>query len=77
MSTCTVIHITSRNSKKKSIAIKYAELTHTSKNRAIQDFSIIARIIDPALAKLMNLSEPELEFLEEKRQALAEELVGK
>ena len=66
-----------RNSRRKSIAIKYAELTHTGKNRAISDFSIIARIITPTLAKAMNLSEPELEFLEEKQQALAQELVGK
>ena len=63
-----------RNSRKKSIAIKYAELTHTGKNRAIQDFSIIARIITDDLAKAMNLSEQELEFLQEKRQALAEEI---
>jgi hypothetical protein len=66
-----------RNSRKKSIAIKYAELTHTGKNRAMRDFNIIARIINPESIKAMNLSEQELEYLQEKKQALANELVIK
>ncbi len=66
-----------RNAKKKSIAIKYAELTHTSKRRAVNDFNIIARIIDNNTIKRMNLSEPEIEFLQEKQQELKESLVVK
>jgi len=59
-----------RNAKKKAIAMKYAELTHTNKNRAMRDFNLIALMIDDNAIRLMQLEEPEIEFLKEKQQEL-------
>jgi replication factor C large subunit len=59
-----------RNAKKKAIAVKYAELTHTSKNRAMRDFNLIALMIDDEAIKIMQLEEPEIDFLKEKQQEL-------
>ncbi|MDP1729241.1 MAG: hypothetical protein Q8L27_03505, partial [archaeon] len=59
-----------RTAKKKSIAGKLAELTHTSKKRAIRDFNILAIITDDNTKKQLNLSEDELEYLTEKRQEI-------
>lgn len=53
---------------KKSIAAKLAELTHTSKKRALRDFSILTIITDDQTLKEMNLSETELEYFQEKKQ---------
>jgi replication factor C large subunit len=65
-----------RNAQKKSIAAKLAELTHTSKNRAIRDFSILAIITDEHSMKDMNLSEQEIEYLLEKKQELKSQLLA-
>jgi len=59
-----------KNARKKSIAIKYAELTHISKKKAMRDFFMIALILDDNLAKKMDLSDAEKEFLTEYRGAL-------
>lgn len=51
--------------KKKTISQKYARFVHCSTNRAMQDFQIIKKIISskPEIAKNLNLSEEELEFV--------------
>lgn len=59
-----------KNAKKKSIAAKYAEYTHTSKKRALKDFFMIAMILDDDAARKLNLSDQEKEFLLEYRGAL-------
>jgi len=58
------------NAKKKTIAEKYAEYTHTSKKRAMKDFFLISLIINDASAKKLDLSEQEKDFLDEKRNSL-------
>lgn len=53
-----------RNDKKKSIAEKYAAYTHTSRKRAMKDFSIIKQIIkNEKIQKELKLKEEEIEFL--------------
>lgn len=51
--------------KKKTISQKYARYVHCSTRRAMQDFQIIKKIISskPEIAKNLNLSEDELEFI--------------
>ena len=58
------------NVKKKTIAEKFAEYTHTSRKRAMKDFFLIALILNNEAAKKMDLSEQEKDFLEEKRNSL-------
>lgn len=62
--------INQKNAKKKSISGKLAELTHTSKKRALHDFNILTLIADDNTKKQMNLSEEEIEYLAEKRQEI-------
>ncbi len=62
--------INQKNARKKSIAGKLAEYTHTSKKRAIKDFNILTIITDDIAKKHMNLSEEELEYIQEKRQEI-------
>jgi replication factor C large subunit len=69
--------INQREAKKKTIASKFAELTHTSKHRALRDFSSITLITDSAAAREMNLSDEEQAYLIEKKQLLLEELSKK
>jgi len=59
-----------RNAKKKAIAMKYAELTHTSKKRAMKDFNLIAVMIDDEAIRVMQLEEPEIDFLKDKQQEI-------
>jgi replication factor C large subunit len=58
------------NAKKKTIAEKYAEYTHTSKKRAMKDFFLISLILNDESAKKLDLSEQEKEFLEERKNSL-------
>ena len=62
--------INQKNAKKKSIAGKFAELTHTSKKRAQKDFALITLITDENISKHMDLSEEESEYLNEKKSEL-------
>lgn len=54
-----------RTAKKKSIAIKYAELSHIGQKRAMKEFPIIKQIINsnPQISKELKLDEEELEYL--------------
>lgn len=63
-----------RNLKKTSIAGKFAELTHTSKKRAMKDFTMISLVIDDNAMKSMNLSEDELAFLAERKSEILEKI---
>jgi replication factor C large subunit len=65
-----------RNAKKKTIAAKIAELTHTSKRTAIKDFNILATFIDDKTIAEMNLSEQEIEYFYEKKQELKNQLLA-
>jgi len=58
------------NSKKKTIAEKYAEYTHTSRKRAMKDFFLISLILNNESAKKLDLSEQEKDFLEERKNSL-------
>lgn len=66
--------INQREAKKKSIASKFAELTHTSKHRAMRDFPLISLITTSEAAREMDLSDEEQTYLIEKKQTLMEEL---
>jgi len=66
-----------RNAKKKAIAGKFAELTHTSKNRAIRDFSILTLITTEKEMKEMQLDEEQVTYMQEKKQELLSELKAK
>jgi replication factor C large subunit len=66
-----------RNAKKKSIAGKLAELTHTSTKRALRDFSILALITDNKTISSLNLSDQEQEYLIEKKQEEMDEIKTK
>lgn len=56
--------INQKTQQKKSIAEKYAKLTHTGKKRALKDFNIIKYIIkNPDITQKLNLTEQEIEFL--------------
>ncbi len=59
-----------RNAKKKTIAEKYAQYTHTSKKKALQNFFAIALILDEFLARKLDLSDQEKEFLMDYRATL-------
>jgi len=59
-----------RNAKKKAISAKLAELTHTSKNRAVRDFNILALITSESEMKEMQLDEEQIQYLQEKKQEL-------
>ena len=59
--------INQRDAKKKSIAGKFAELTHTGKKRAQNDFLLATLIMDDNIIKQMDLSEDEIEYLQEKK----------
>lgn len=63
-----------RNLRKKTIAAKLAELTHTSKRRALNDFNILTLITDESTIKEMNLGEQEIEYFKEKKQELLNNL---
>jgi len=58
------------NAKKKTIAEKYAEYTHTSRKRAMKDFFLISLILGKEAAKKLDLSEQEKDFLDERRNSL-------
>jgi len=62
--------INQKNAKKKTIAGKFAELTHTSKKRALKDFQLITLIANDIATKQMDLSEEEEEYLREKKLEL-------
>ena len=59
--------INQQNTRKKSISGKLAELIHTGKKRAMNEFNTLALLIDEDTMKTMNLSEEELEYLKEKK----------
>jgi len=65
-----------RNAKKKTIASKIAELTHTSKKTAIKDFNILINFIDDGTVSEMGLSEQELEYFYEKKQEVKNQLLS-
>ncbi len=54
-----------RTAKKKSIAIKYAQIVHVGQKRAMHEFPIIKQIIksNPQIAKELKLTEEEMEYL--------------
>lgn len=52
-----------KNLKKKSISSKYAEITHTSKKRALRDFMFISLILDEESISKLDLDEKEREYL--------------
>jgi len=58
------------NARKKTIAEKYAEYTHTSRKRAMKDFFLISLILDKESAKKLDLSEQEKDFLYERKNSL-------
>ncbi len=58
------------NAQKVSIAGKFAELTHTSKKRAMKDFAILSLIIDTNTIKTLNLGESEVDYLAEKKSEI-------
>jgi len=58
------------NARKKTIAEKYAEYTHTSRKRAMKDFFLISLILNNESAKKLDLSEQEKDFLEERKNSL-------
>jgi len=62
--------INQKNLQKKSIAGKFAELTHTSKKRAMRDFSIVSLLIDSKSFKDLDITEQEQEYLAEKKQEI-------
>jgi hypothetical protein len=62
--------INQANQRKKSIAGKFAELTHTSKKRAQKDFPFITLIANDDMTRSMSLSEEESEYLNEKKAEL-------
>jgi replication factor C large subunit len=62
--------INQKNISKKSIAGKFAELTHTSKKRAIRDFDMISLIADDSALRNLQLSEAEVEYFQEKKAEL-------
>jgi replication factor C large subunit len=66
--------INQKNSQKKSVAGKFAELTHTSKKRALLDFNIISLLIDKEAYKTLDLTEQEQEYLVAKRQEILHSL---
>lgn len=66
--------INQKNFQKKTIASKFAELTHTSKKRALRDFNIISLIINGDSFKTLDLTEQEQEYLAEKKQEVIHSL---
>lgn len=60
--------INQKNARKKTIASKFAELTHTSKKRAMRDFNILSLIIDEDASKTIQLEDEEKVYLAEKKQ---------
>lgn len=66
--------INQKNSQKKSIAGKFAELTHTSKKRALKDFNVISLLMDEAVLKSLDVTDQEREYLAEKRQEVVHSL---
>jgi replication factor C large subunit len=59
-----------KNAKKKSIAIKYAKYTHTSKKRALKDDFLIPFILNETVQEKLKLDEKERKYLEDKRAAI-------
>lgn len=54
-----------KTAKKKTIAKKYASLVHCSTRRALNDFPLIAKIMqNPSIQKQIKLSEEEMSYLE-------------
>lgn len=66
--------INQREAKKKSIAAKFAELTHTSKKRALKDFPLISIITNNQAYKELELTDDEVTYIVEKKQNLLEEI---
>lgn len=65
-----------RNAKKKSIAGKLAEMVHTNKKRAERDFNIFCLITDEETQRHLNLSPEELEYLNEKKLEVRNEILA-
>lgn len=63
-----------KNERKRSIAGKYAEFAHISKKRALKEFNLIATIIDNKTIKDLQLSDEEIEYLNERKARVREEL---
>ena len=66
--------VNQKNAKKKSIAGKLAEFTHTNKKRAIKDFNMLSMIFDEKTLKGLDLTEQELEYIAEKKQEVLHSL---
>jgi replication factor C large subunit len=62
--------INQKNTHKKSLAGKFAELTHTSKKRALKDFNILPLLITENAFKELDVTEQEQEYLMEKKQEI-------
>ena len=63
-----------KNMKKKSIAIKYAHVTHMSKSKAMKDNFLFPFIIDKKAKDELDLSDEELSYLKEKKAAMMEKI---
>jgi replication factor C large subunit len=63
-----------RNARKKAVAFKLAELTHTSKKRALRDFNILALITTQEEMKEMQLDEEQISFLNERKNEILSEI---
>ena len=66
--------VNQKNARKKSIAGKIAELTHTGKKRALKDFNTLVLILDESSIKYLDLTEQELEYIAEKKQEILNSL---
>ena len=66
--------INQKEAKKKSIASKYAEFTHTSKKRAMKEFFLASLIMNDVLIKELELDEQEIEYLNERKLQAIEQI---
>lgn len=69
--------INQKEAKKKSIAGKIAEAMHISKKTAMKDFTTLTLILDEKAIKSLNLSEQELEYLQERKTEAKEQIIAK
>jgi len=59
-----------KNAKKKAIAAKYAEYAHISKKRALKEFFLIGLILNKDMTRKLDLTDKEVEFLQDYKGAL-------
>jgi replication factor C large subunit len=59
-----------KNAKKKSVAVKYAKYTHTSKKRALKDDFLIPFLLNETVQEKLQLDEKERKYINDKRGAI-------